>query len=1091
MSIKINVNELNETSELLISATPYFDNAINNIQCVLDNLDNIVLNNYLNKITTTKKSISQISKQTTQISNDISKINNNYQYIESQTIQSYEDKIENISGINIYQENEEYNQEMDTYLEQLEKRFQIEMIPSNSANKNKTLIQLFAENLKNVTEATGAIKIIKNENVSNVIKNINGVSDKIYNNEIIGGYNQMINVLNITPEEMISTEGTSKTSKFFLKYYNWLMPDIISESEYIKKGSNIFTNSIDIISDAVDFHKNYITGVNQKILNKLFEKTGNPIIDTLKLIPETLLRTGASVVNFAVSLIIGVFSFVESIIDTAILIVGAAVSLIYLIVELPVFIASKIFGFDYPKITKIIFNFFLDLAGFKGVQKLVDLSYDYDIRNNMLDQLSYKWFQHDGIGCKVGEGIGYFAAMIAATIAIGIATGGSGIGAAPTTAAVSAGASTASAATTTATGVLSNVGTVINIGKWAISTGQLALTAAVSGFGKHAQDARAEGASGLGTYATGIFGSIFEAVTMFLGGEIQGKIGQEVAVKIVGESASPVVQSIATHTTRVTLDSLLGGAESFYYPFEEALYKNGYYNSSGLFVEFPEDATLAEKYKLLFEENGGWNGVFTQLIISALISSLTEGIEISGELKGAADANYDGSIRKMLTEKTSEFKQSIPESASELKPSKIFEAIKAEKAANGKLTIGSLKKIISDVSEKSGFSQLVNKISTKYNNSLDKLLTKNTSDINAAMFTEAIESTSTISKLKALVLDTAPGRVMKSVNDSIGNSLNNALLKRINDANSEIINEAINNPNNINKIKRIITDMIIDTKVGSVTNNAVKKVNSTMDDINLKVLGQDVVDEISSSKGIKSVKYSKAYIDKAKSSVQSGKQLVSDKISSVKSDIKNSILEQDLVKDAIKMKTDVVDAVKTNKYVSPVLNTKKVVTDKINDMNLKILGQETIDKINSSTGNKASIYTREYIKKTPDMLKQGTEFIKNKGTEIMNNTQVQKVLTNTKSVISDKLTGFAPYDFIQTINYDSKLTGVSKRDIIKQMINDSIGNSSFATNAKSVLSYLYELTNNNIDIVKLGIKNSIPDDNIISTGRRISYSVGR
>ena len=67
-----------------------------------------------------------------------------------------------------------------------------------------------------------------------------------------------------------------------------------------------------------------------------------------------------------------------------------------------------------------------------------------------------------------------------------------------------------------------------------------------------------------------------------------------------------------------------GGIEGFIQPIINAVYKNGYNDENGNFVEFSKNENLFSRYSKLFNENGGLSGVVTNAVVGAGISALTE-----------------------------------------------------------------------------------------------------------------------------------------------------------------------------------------------------------------------------------------------------------------------------------------------------------------------------------------------------------------------------------------------------------------------------------------------------------------------------------
>lgn len=78
---------------------------------------------------------------------------------------------------------------------------------------------------------------------------------------------------------------------------------------------------------------------------------------------------------------------------------------------------------------------------------------------------------------------------------------------------------------------------------------------------------------------------------------------------------------------RIILDGIDGGAEGFVTPLIQTIYKDGYYDENGEYVEFSDVKSLSdvfERYGKIFEENGGFVNVLTQASVGAISSLIGE-----------------------------------------------------------------------------------------------------------------------------------------------------------------------------------------------------------------------------------------------------------------------------------------------------------------------------------------------------------------------------------------------------------------------------------------------------------------------------------
>ena len=129
-------------------------------------------------------------------------------------------------------------------------------------------------------------------------------------------------------------------------------------------------------------------------------------------IANVLLRTGASILNIAISLVSGILKFGEAIVDAAVTIVGLVVSLVIAI---------------FPGITfNEVFNSVLKYVSFDSTEYLKDQLYSTTF-GECLNDASWAWAKKDGLIYGVGEGIGYVTGVVVLTIAT-FGTGGALVG---------------------------------------------------------------------------------------------------------------------------------------------------------------------------------------------------------------------------------------------------------------------------------------------------------------------------------------------------------------------------------------------------------------------------------------------------------------------------------------------------------------------------------------------------------------------------------------------------------------------------------------------------------------------------------------
>lgn len=285
-------------------------------------------------------------------------------------------------------------------------------------------------------------------------------------------------------------------------------------------------------------------------------------------------KTGATIMSGALSLVEGVGQLGEALLDTGLVLTSAAVT--------PFAFMSDVIQGDgsFTSVDEL----------WSGTKANVSNKFVTNFFDSFYDDTSFGGYLKDTSAFQeqvrsVGAGVGYTAGVVALTIFTlglgGIAAGGAAAGSA-------AGS--------------------------AVSGSSLAVTAGVAGIGKHTEDAWSDGAGTVSGLASGITGSAWEAVQWALGGKI-GTLFQDGAsacTKFLGSMA------------RVALDGIDSGIEGFVQPLIELIYKNGYYDTNGSYVEFDDSTSLIEKYSNLFEENGGFGNV-------ALQAAMGSGMSIIGE----------------------------------------------------------------------------------------------------------------------------------------------------------------------------------------------------------------------------------------------------------------------------------------------------------------------------------------------------------------------------------------------------------------------------------------------------------------------------
>lgn len=316
--------------------------------------------------------------------------------------------------------------------------------------------------------------------------------------------------------------------------------------------------------------------------------------------------TGATLAVFVQSLIQGIGQFVEAIVDLVAIVGTAAASIVTGLWDGGQAIWGAITGEDWESLTKKMWNGTMGFVATQYVVGWMDLLY----QNTGYGQ----WLVDNALGFDIVRGIGSGIGYVAGIVALTIATFGVGGVAVAGGSAAAGGATAAAAGSATAAGGIT------------MST-QLAITATAAGIGKGVQNAWADGASLVKGLIAGILNGLWEGFQFYIGGKISGLNifggkGLLESVKLSGVGTQ-VLNSLG----RIILDGIDGGAEGFVTPLIQTIYKDGYYDENGEYVEFSDVKSLSdvfERYGKIFEENGGFVNVLTQASVGAISSLIGE-----------------------------------------------------------------------------------------------------------------------------------------------------------------------------------------------------------------------------------------------------------------------------------------------------------------------------------------------------------------------------------------------------------------------------------------------------------------------------------
>ena len=188
-------------------------------------------------------------------------------------------------------------------------------------------------------------------------------------------------------------------------------------------------------------------------------------------------------------------------------------------------------------------------------------------------------------------------------------------------------------------------GSLASSGTVSVSLGQTSTIASIIGFGQGTEDAWADGASLLEGLFVGGANSLWEGIQYYIGGKIGTTtfFGNNGIISCITKNGfgTKVLDSL----TRIFLDGFDGGAEGIVQPLIASIYKDGYYDESGNYIEFTKSDNFFKRYGEIFSDYGGVQNIFTNALIGSGSSLLGEVFDI-GKLPPRA-APAPGRLRRV------------------------------------------------------------------------------------------------------------------------------------------------------------------------------------------------------------------------------------------------------------------------------------------------------------------------------------------------------------------------------------------------------------------------------------------------------------
>lgn len=406
--------------------------------------------------------------------------------------------------------------------------------------------------------------------------------------------------------------AASNREKQNLNYNSNNIPTITKVEE---ETGALLSGSWDIVDDLTTGMKDIINGIGDAFssagaaicdfftsspdakLAAFFKSADALIEEATNEIGQFVKSTAASFANVAIGFSEGVAWVGEMVADTG-AIVGTAVECAFLgAADAVAWGWNKLNGKDHKFIIGQIWNEKMTKTMEKVKESKVANAYSDFYKNNEIG----KWLDENAISLCKSTGGAYSLAKNLGTVAgnLGLSFLTFGV----------------------AGGLLGSSGKVV-----AAKAGQMAATAAFTGFGKGAESAWQKGATLTEGLIYGGLSSAWEGLQFFLGAKIgaQGGYGDKIAEKILSEGATVTQKMLVASGSRILLDTLDGAAEGFVQPILQTIYADGYYNADGEFILFTKEDGPFKRMAALFDDNGGWGTVGMQALTAFSASTFGE-----------------------------------------------------------------------------------------------------------------------------------------------------------------------------------------------------------------------------------------------------------------------------------------------------------------------------------------------------------------------------------------------------------------------------------------------------------------------------------
>lgn len=154
---------------------------------------------------------------------------------------------------------------------------------------------------------------------------------------------------------------------------------------------------------------------------------------------------------------------------------------------------------------------------------------------------------------------------------------------------------------------------------------------------------------GIKTYGSAVIGGKINSYVgdlPVIGGK-GGSFSKGIADKLQVFNNNTVTGNVTNALTRITLDGMTGAIEdTLIDPAIDALYKNGYVDQNGNYIEFDANDDWETKFYKMYEANGGIEGSSKAFMTNGLISAATE---VKGTYNDIKDINTVNKIKNAVS----------------------------------------------------------------------------------------------------------------------------------------------------------------------------------------------------------------------------------------------------------------------------------------------------------------------------------------------------------------------------------------------------------------------------------------------------------